>query len=131
MHVIRLRKPWTKTLTKTLGESSMVTRIEVPEPCVSESSDLVADYRRRFNRPSRIQNARVFLQIASWEGRLTALSLNGAPIPVDGSETCVNTDITSLIQSHNELLVTLSGTAGTPPRLSGEVSLGIEDEPTT
>ena len=125
MHVIRLRKPW----TKLLSDGGPAFRVDVPDQTVSDSElpGAVAHYRRRFNRPSGLDDARVFLRITGWHGRLKSLSLNQTPIPVEASATGVNTDVTSLLQPHNELVVSLLGTPAGLPRLSGEVSLGIDE----
>ena len=134
MHVIRLRKPW----TKTPGHDGSVCRVDVPEPSDTEPSDaepeakeLVAHYGRRFNCPSRLKDASVHLRITGWRGRLTSLMINETPIPVSESSTSINVEVTPLLQTHNQLLVTLTGTPGTPPCLSGEVTLGIQERPTT
>ncbi len=125
MHVIRLRKPW----SKTIGDRDTVRRVEIPEPSglELEAVGVVARYDRSFNRPSRLDDARVYLRIAGWQGKLNSLSLNEIMIPVGESSTQVDVEITSLLQAHNQLSVTIAGTAIQPPRLSGEVTLGIEE----
>lgn len=125
MHVIRLRKPW----IRTLGDDGIECRVDVPdETCLeTQATEWVACYHRRFNCPSRLQDVRVYLRITGWQGQMTSLCLNAVPIPVN--ETChaIDVEVTALLRSHNELVITLSGTNQLTPRLSGEVSLGIDD----
>lgn len=129
MHVIRLRKPW----TRTLDDAGMACRVDVPDETIAatDGSWVVARYSRRFNRPSRLHDARVYLRIAGWQGEMTSLSLNAMQIPLNVADRLIQVDVTSLLQPHNELIVVLSGTDQTPARLSGEVTLGIEDRSVT
>ena len=89
--------------------------------------ELVVRYQRRFNRPTQLDESRVYLRIVGWEGRLLGVHLNERPISMDGVSRDLDADVTSLLQAHNLLEVSLSGTASTVPRLSGEVTLAIED----
>jgi len=127
MHVIRLRKPW----TKTLDDGVQTFQVDVPEQTVAdpEADEVLAHYQRRFNRPSGLYDARVYLRITGWQGHLTSLSLNGTRITADECSDRIDVEVTPLLQAHNQLLVTLSGKPGMLPRLSGEVTLGIEERP--
>jgi hypothetical protein len=125
MHEIRLRKPW----IKTVDDSSTGFRVDVPELAGFdlERSVEVARYDRNFNRPSGLDDSRVYLRITGWQGTLTSLILNQTSVPLDAEWTQIDLEIASLLESHNQLSVTLRGTPAQPPRLSGEVTLAIDD----
>ena len=125
MHVIRLRKPW----EKTTDPAGLVVRVDVPEEPVQEmqSAELVAHYRRSFHRPTGLGMSSVYLNISGWHGRLVVLSLNAKPLPLVDGQTHIRVEVQSLLQAHNQLRISLTGTMETPPRLSGEVTLEILD----
>ena len=125
MHVIRLRKPW----TKTVDGSAKGLRVDVPELASVdlEMSGQVARYERNFNRPSGLADSRVYLRITGWQGKLTSLSVNQKIVSLGVDCSQIDLEITSLLESHNQLSVTLCGTPAQPPRLSGEVTLAIDD----
>lgn len=138
MHVIRLRKPW----SKTVDGSSEVHRVDVPDASAtsvdpasqfavqnqgSHQNRQKVQYRRRFNRPSGLVRQRVFLRISGWQGQLESLQLNGAEIPACPGDETIEADVASLLEDHNELMVSLVGNTQVPPRLTGEVVLAIEE----
>jgi hypothetical protein len=134
MHVIRLRKPWMRT--REPGDSTD-DRVDVPDLDQARAIpvDSVLVYRRKFNRPTKLSNARVYLSISEWRGQLESVMLNGDAVPCDASWTCFRQEITSRLKLHNELVIRLAQAPESAPRLSGEVSLVIEelvsDESTT
>ena len=132
MHKIRLKKPWEKTTN--LATTSV--RVQVPEqppgvaPLNRESPTAVetATYRRRFNRPTGLlPTTKVWLNISEFAGRLERLSVNHQEFL--GLQSPVELEVHAALVDHNELLITLSATDETQPRLSGDVWLAIEDEP--
>ncbi len=143
MHVIRLRKPW----SKTVDGRPEVHRVDVPDVAhesiesegfpgqkegdvgqrVAGPSPCRAEYRRRFNRPSGLVRQRVFLRISAWQGQLESLQLNGVEIPVCPGDESIEANVESLLEGHNELIVNLLGDPQTPPILTGEVVLAIEE----
>lgn len=131
MHVIRLRKPW----TRILSDGGVVDRVDVPDgdsfdcpPSMESQAEIAVVYSRRFNRPSGVRRARVYLRITGWHGRLDVVTLNEHSVAVGGDSHVVHAEITSLLRSHNELKLRLVATVTTPPRLTGEVELGIEED---
>jgi hypothetical protein len=146
MHVIRLRMPWSKTVDAVDG-SREVNRVDVPD--VSDSTLVPAKvaiqkpgrvqkqgtdpdpcrvrYRRRFNRPSGLVGQRVFLRISGWQGQLESLQLNGVEIPICAGDASIEADVASLLERHNELIVSLWGNPQVPPSLTGEVVLAIDE----
>ena len=129
MHVIRLRKPW----TKMSGGGQGLQRVDVPDAGQEERSDRLSEarYRRRFNRPTQLQEARVYLRITGWQGHLVSLTLNQRPLPIGQGDGQVDTEITSLLRPHNEIEVTLSSIGLAEPCLNGEVVLAIEESKTS
>ena len=125
MHVIRLRRPW----HKSIQEGAAPVRIDVPELDVQHSlhDESTFSYRRSFNLPSGLQaSSRVYLRVDGWEGYLDSATLNGSALEV-GRATKLNADITSLLESHNEIELRLASPPGQAARLSGEVTLAIDD----
>ena len=128
MHVIRLRGPW----QKGAGPDTVPVRIDVPEvEVVHESSqspqDRTYDYRRNFNLPSGLQeSSRVFLRVDGWQGRIESAELNGTPLDV--SDGNINVDITSFLEPQNQIRLRLTNGPGQAARLSGEVTLAIDDD---
>ncbi len=125
MHIIRLRRPW----HKTIQQGAVPLRIDVPEMDVADDlqDELTLYYRRSFNRPSGLQSSsRVYLRVDGWEGHLDSATLNGSPLEVGHSK--MNVDITNLLESHNEIELRLTSPAGQAARLSGEVTLAIDDD---
>ncbi len=138
MHRIRLRGPWTKTLSC----SSDAIRTSVPDrvalvdhptgaahladavqSCITEN---VVVYERRFNRPTGLEpDTLVLLSIEMWLGKVIEISVNGHPLLI--ADAPFETDITQCLEPHNCLRVSLSGTPAALPCLNGEVSLMIRD----
>ena len=127
MHVIRLRRPWEKSREDETGSA----RIDVPETVTNAADEPATfQYRRRFNLPSGLKpTSRVRLCVDGWQGRLESISINGVALEI--GESIVNAEITALLEPHNQNLVRLGGRADQPARLSGEVTLAIEDLPIT
>jgi hypothetical protein len=120
MHVIRLRRPWQKSVFGVAQPGVA----DVPDSDGSDSGEV--EYRRRFNLPSGLDgNARVHLRVESWVGQLLQISLNGTSLQAGNSSADV--DVTDLLQRQNELFIRLSGRPGHPTRLSGPVTLAIEE----
>lgn len=125
MHVIRLRKPW----EKESGSGGVLQRVDVPdleEQAVTDFTS-VTRYRRRFNSPTRLRNARVRLRVSGWQGQLVSLRVNQSPIPVSEDVRHVDAEVTQLLRPHNEVEIALSGSGSVAACLNGEVSLAIED----
>lgn len=125
MHVIRLRKPW----DRTDAPSAQRRRIDVPEPIDADearSAVSTATYQRRFNRPTGLQpGTRVAMRITDWSGELQSLSLNGRELPVGPAP--LEVDLSDQLQPHNRLELSLSPDSDAAPRLSGEVTLVIDE----
>ena len=123
MHVIRLRRPWDRIDAQTQQRQ----RIDVPEPPSDEDSPRSVTYRRRFNRPTGlVPDTAIRLRISGWAGELTALSLNDQSLPVGAAP--LEVDLSGRLEPHNSLQLTLApGPDGAPPRLSGEVTLVIDE----
>jgi len=105
-------------------------RIGVPEMDVADNlhDEQTFYYRRNFNVPSGLQpSSRVYLRVDGWEGHLDSATLNGSPLEV-GHATKLNADITKLLESHNEIELHLTSPPGQAARLSGEVTLAIDDD---
>ncbi len=69
MHVIRLRKPW----TKTLGDGVQTFQVDVPEQTVSDSEadEVVAHYQTTTSIvPADCKTLGLTLRISGWHGRL-------------------------------------------------------------
>ena len=118
MHTIRLRGPWQKVL---LGDAQP-TRVTIPE--TGPGSSPGASYKRKFNCPTGIENATVYLAIDGWRGRLNALALNDKQLPITVAPLKI--DVTNHLQSQNTLTIHLSSD-DEPSTLSGEVSLRIDE----
>lgn len=126
MHIIRLRRPW----HKIAQDSSLPSRIDVPETNVADNQheERTFSYRRSFNLPSGLQpSSRVYLCVDGWEGHLDSVALNGSALEVTCS-TKLSADITNLLESHNEIELRLTSAPGQVARLSGEVTLAIDDD---
>ena len=79
--------------------------------------------------PAGLQaSSRVFLRVDGWEGRLESVKMNG--VAVAFAKTDINADVTDQLQPHNQLELKLSGVSGQAARLSGEVSLAIDESGT-
>lgn len=105
-------------------------RIDVPERdaqhCLHD--ELTFSYRRSFNLPSGLQaSSRVYLRVDGWEGHLDSATLNGSQLEV-GQSAKINADITNLLAPHNEIALRLTSLPGQAARLSGEVTLAIDDD---
>lgn len=124
MHIIRLRRPWEKSRD---GGSQWI-RIDVPEMDEGDvGDDATVLFRRRFNLPSGLQpSSRVRLRVDGWLGHLESITVNDSPLDADSAR--IDADITDVLQAHNQILVRLRGTTIDPARLSGEVTLAIEDD---
>jgi hypothetical protein len=135
MHIIRLRRPW----QKIVGGNGPPFCIDVPEVDPPEvdppevdgapASDVkqTSTYCRSFNMPPGLEPfTRVYLRVDAWQGTLESVTLNAVPLPA--GPTRVEADITSLLQPHNQIAIALSGRAGQSVRLSGEVTLAIDDD---
>lgn len=124
MHTIRLRGPWQKTL---LGDAQPV-RTTVPES--GEGHRVGAGYRRTFNCPTGLENARVYLHIENWGGKLDGVTLNDRQLPIQGRP--FQNEVTDLLKSQNSLIVHLKAD-DQAAILDGEVYLSIierdEDSP--
>jgi hypothetical protein len=125
MHIIRLRRPWCKSI-ETGGTP---LQIDVPElnvePTTNEQQQ-TSTYRRSFNIPSGLRDSsRVYLRVDGWEGCLESATLNGSPLDVGQSK--INAEITDLLKPNNQITISLTGRGGQPARLSGEVTLAIDD----
>ncbi len=108
----------------------MPVRIDVPELDLQHSlhDEMTFSYRRSFNLPSGLQtSSRVYLRVDGWEGHLDSASLNGSALDVRHA-TKINADITNLLASHNEIALRLTSLPGQAARLSGEVTLAIDDD---
>lgn len=82
-------------------------------------------YARKFNRPSGLDpDTRVALRIGDWQGSLDEVTLNGHPLPL-GSPP-LEIDVTGSLESHNRVEIRLSVSDDTTPRLTGEITLGID-----
>ena len=124
MHVIRLRRPWNKSHPGGFGS----TRIDVPESIANQEfpDETTVQYRRRFHLPAGLQSSsRVFLRVEGWEGQLESITMNGAALALEKND--INADITAQLQPHNHVEITLSSIPGQSARLSGEVSLAIDE----
>ena len=124
MHIIRLRRPW----SKSLGKNAVPVRIDVPEADTENVlyEDQPSYYRRSFNVPSGLRaSSRVYLRVDGWQGRLASAIFNGSPLDIGDSE--INTLITHLLEPRNQITLCLVGLSGRAARLSGEVTLAIED----
>ncbi|MGB7343140.1 MAG: hypothetical protein WBD20_02910 [Pirellulaceae bacterium] len=126
-HTIRLRRPWEKRTKNSDGELSEPIRIDVPEP----NSELVCQatvYQRRFNRPSSLDSrSHVRLDIASWQGQLTSLTINDQLVAVTTAPAQIR--VTSMLQDHNSIAIILAPAGGAPPQLTGPVNLVIVTPP--
>ncbi|TWU57388.1 hypothetical protein [Rubripirellula reticaptiva] len=129
MHVIRLRKPWRK-----VGPDGIAIQIDVPEP-VNESVPLESlrvgqstRYERNFNSPTGLgANARVYLRVEAWDGDLASIQI-GEEVATEnfvGAKTEI--DITEILRPSNTLVITLLSTQHSEPRLSGAVTIAIDD----
>ena len=132
MHRIRLRGPWTKILSGSLD----VRRTSVPDSVADDveanglaqppSTETVAVYERRFNRPTGLERETlVLLSIESWIGKVIEISVNGHLLPI--ASPPFEAEIVQHLELHNQLRVHLAGTPTTLPCLDGEVSLLIRD----
>lgn len=124
MHIIRLRRPW----QKNAGPDDKPRRIDVPEidhePAPQRAQ--TSTYRRSFNLPSGLaDSSRVYLRVDGWQGSLVSATLNDAPLPFGPNN--IDAEITSWLRPHNKITITLAGGPGQKVRLSGEVSLAIDD----
>jgi hypothetical protein len=130
LHTIRLRRPWEKT---AVG-ADVPQRVDVPEPIPPEPNAAALDrhdagessyhYRRRFNRPTSLDSASsVRLVVTGWSGKLDWLRFNQQPLPVAGD--AIDIEIIDRLQRQNTIELQLTGTAGAPAALSGEVQLHI------
>ena len=118
-HIIRLRKPWKKTVEGSVESS----RIDVPEP-FGEESLATAIYERPFNQPTGLQgDSRVLLRIESWIGAIASLTVNETQLVVAAPPAEI--DITSLLEKHNKLMIQIRAENDVPPRLSGAITLAI------
>jgi hypothetical protein len=130
-HTIRLRHPWEKTLrvrgpdATPLTETSTV-RVNVPEP-TENLSQHIAVYQRRFNRPTSLtSNCIVRLEVLSWQGELTSLSVNQTQLPVESSS--ISTEITGLLQAQNLIRIELHPRQDQLPQMTGAVRLVIQTQ---
>ena len=83
-------------------------------------------YRRGFNLPSGLTpSSRVLLRVDGWDGQLESITVNGSPLETLSAK--IDADITDLLRPHNEILVRLSDAAAAPARMSGEVTLAIQE----
>lgn len=123
VHVIRLRRPWEKSCDG--GRTWKLA--SVPEPIADSLGDHpTAIYRRRFNQPTGLgESSCLSLRITGWEGTLESVTINAAHL--ETGETTIDAVITELVERHNQITVTLLRTETEGARLSGEVSLAIED----
>lgn len=127
MHTIRLRRPWQKSCPGQTGAS----RVDVPDIPLAADMEAAAEpqcvvYRRSFNRPSGLTTAtRVWLIVSGWDGALAELSLNDQPLSACGPPLRI--EVTAAIAARNGLQVTLVADECGPPRLTGEVTLAIEE----
>jgi hypothetical protein len=125
MHTIRLRRPW----CKSIETGSVPLRVDVPELNVETTTSeeqQTSTYRRSFNTPSGLSDSsRVYLRVDGWEGCLEFATLNGSPLVVGKSK--INAEITDLLKPNNQITISLADRGGQPARLSGEVTLAIDD----
>jgi hypothetical protein len=131
MHVIRLRKPWTRTQEPGGSTSERVDVPDLDPVTVNDGDSTFFVYRRKFNCPTSLSATRVYLNISEWQGDLVGVKLNGDEVNQVVTSSGFREEITSLLRSHNELVVYLAAPPEQQPRLSGEVSLMIDDSPTT
>lgn len=133
MHIIRLKRPWEK---RPLGSNASET-IDVPEPVRSSIETIEAatsaqngdafSYHRNFNKPSGLgSSCKVFLCINEWTGQLESVSVNQQPVDSNLGQP-IKADITQRLQSHNKVELVLRSLPGQPVRLSGEVTLAIDE----
>lgn len=125
MHFIRLRRPW----HKSVPGDPLPRRIDVPEMDVTGSlhEELTVYYRRSFNLPSGLQpSSRVYLRVDGWEGQLETATLNGSALET-GHSAKIDADISHLLEPHNEIELRLVSSPGQTARLSGEVTLAIDE----
>lgn len=135
MHTIRLRKPWQKQVG-----ADVVQQTDVPDAIVvaaaqasSGASGQSVVYTRSFNCPTSLAaDTRLWLRIDGWEGTLGRLTVNDVELAV-GDDSAIRIDIRNVLQAANKLSVTLNCTkrnadSPAPPRLTGAVSLEIEDD---
>lgn len=125
MHIIRLRRPW----QKGIQNGAAPARIDVPETDLAQHQyeELTFYYRRSFNLPSGLQpSSRVYVRVDGWEGRLDSAAINGFPLDVGRCDK-IDADITNWLASHNEIELRLTSSPGQAARLSGEVTLAIDD----
>ncbi len=82
-------------------------------------------YSRNFNRPTGLdESSRVRVRIASWSGSLRAIFFNSESIPI--GDPPLQFDITSELQSHNQLRIRIDDDQQSAGRLDGAVELMIE-----
>jgi hypothetical protein len=124
MHEIRLRKPW----QRCRQDGSDCVRVDVPEQDDGDPADQdVLCYSRGFNLPTGLRpGSRVYLRIDRWEGRLESVTVNDSGVEREGFELAA-AEITQLLQPHNQVTVRLAGLPGRRARLSGAVTLLIDD----
>jgi hypothetical protein len=125
MHTIRLRRPW----CKSIETGGVPLRVDVPELNVetASSEQQTSTYRRSFNIPSGLRDSsRIYLRVDGWEGCLESATLNGSPLDIGKSK--INAEITDLLKPNNQITISLTGSGGQPARLSGEVTLAIDDD---
>ncbi len=150
MHTIRLRKPWSKSGAGVGGRC----RVDVPdldspdldrperaggehakpasgsEPGLAslecgEPAEVV--YQRKFNRPTGLtDSSRVWLKISGWSGSLAEVQINGQRLTAGARPW--RADVTAAIGLHNQLEIRLAANESGLPRLTGEVTLAIEQE---
>lgn len=123
MHIIRLRRPWLKSFEDETSEA----RVDVPdtsEPNDTQGRQVI--YRRTFNRPSGLElSSRVYLRVAGWHGALESARVNETVLPTGADH--LDAEVTALLRPHNQVVITLSSQPGQTARLSGEVTLAIDD----
>ncbi|MGB7326277.1 MAG: hypothetical protein WBD31_15495 [Rubripirellula sp.] len=129
MHVIRLRKPWRK-----VGPDGIAVQVDVPEPVNDSESREPARvgqstrYERNFNSPTGLDaSAKVYLQIEAWDGDLVSIHI-GDDVAAENLDLAkAEIDITEILRPSNALVITLRSTANSEPRLSGAVTIAIDN----
>lgn len=124
MHVIRLRKPWTRTPL----EGGEPCRVDVPDEAPMATTRVC--YQRNFNQPSGLgEGDRVDLVVMGFRGKLVSVRINEHPMGVEDADAnqVSRWDITPHLSTGNQVRFQLEQDLEEPPRLSGDVRLEISD----
>ena len=128
MHIIRLRRPWSRTAVDSSGNEQTEAKTDVPDLELAAVSDRRI-YQRSFNRPTGLNDqSQVFLAISDWQGRLQSMKINQSSVElVEPPTSPLRIDVTPQLELSNKIEIQIIKEGDQQPLLCGSVQIEIED----